>query len=88
MPTSRAATPAAVAPPDVFPGIQPERVQVLHDAEVRADGRYVLYWMQQAQRAELNHALEYAVHRANELRLPLLVAFGLTDGYPEANLRH
>ena len=52
------------------------------------EGRYVLYWMQQSQRAELNHALEYAVHRANELSSPLLVAFGLMDGYPEANLRH
>ena len=44
--------------------------------------------MQQAQRAELNHALEYAVHRANELDQPLLVAFGLMDDYPEANRRH
>ena len=89
MPTSRAAARTAPDhPDDLYPGIQPERVQVLHDAEVRPDGRYVLYWMQQAQRAEFNHALEYAIHRANELGLPLLVAFGLTDGYPEANLRH
>jgi len=72
---------------ELYPGIQPERVQRLNEAEVR-EGRYVLYWMQQAQRTELNHALEYAVHRANELELPLLVAFGLMDDYPEANLRH
>ncbi len=44
--------------------------------------------MQEAQRAEYNHALEYAVQRANELGQRLLVVFGLTDGYPEANLRH
>jgi deoxyribodipyrimidine photo-lyase len=44
--------------------------------------------MQQSQRAECNHALEYAVQRANELRQSVLVAFGLTDDYPEANLRH
>ena len=73
---------------DVYPGIQPERVRVLTERTEPADGAYVLYWMQQAQRAELNHALEYAVHRANELGQPLLVAFGLMDGYPEANLRH
>jgi deoxyribodipyrimidine photo-lyase len=73
---------------DVFPGIQAERVAPLNDRSESADGDYVLYWMQQAQRAELNHALEYAVCRANELEQPLLVAFGLTDGYPEANLRH
>jgi len=53
-----------------------------------ARGRYVLYWMQQSQRAELNHALEYAAQRANALGQPLLAAFGLTDGYPEGNLRH
>ncbi len=76
------------APDDLYPGLQPERVQELNDAEVAEDGSYVLYWMQQSQRAELNHALEYAVHRANELSQPLLVAFGLMDDYPEANRRH
>lgn len=44
--------------------------------------------MQQAQRAEDNHALEHAVQWANELGKPLLVGFGLTDDYPEANARH
>jgi deoxyribodipyrimidine photo-lyase len=44
--------------------------------------------MQEAQRAEYNHALEYAVQRANDLEQRLLVVFGLTEGYPEANLRH
>jgi deoxyribodipyrimidine photo-lyase len=52
------------------------------------DGDYVLYWMQSSQRAEQNHALEYAVQRANEIGQRLLVVFGLTDDYPEANLRH
>ncbi|MEJ2677799.1 MAG: deoxyribodipyrimidine photo-lyase, partial [Gemmatimonadota bacterium] len=53
-----------------------------------ARGDYVLYWMQQSQRAEWNPALEQAVRLANERQLPLLVGFGLTDDYPEANLRH
>ena len=53
-----------------------------------AEGDYVLYWMQQSQRAEENHALEHAIRKANVLRLPVVVAFGLTGGYPEANLRH
>jgi deoxyribodipyrimidine photo-lyase len=44
--------------------------------------------MQQSQREHFNHALEYAIAGANELDLPLLVGFGLTSGYPEANLRH
>ena len=67
--------------------VQDERVQPLNDEDVR-DGEYVLYWMQSSQRAEYNHALEYAVQQANDLGQRLLVVFGLTDDYPEANLRH
>ncbi|MCA9258755.1 MAG: deoxyribodipyrimidine photo-lyase, partial [Planctomycetales bacterium] len=67
--------------------IQKERITLLNDEKSRA-GDYVLYWMQQSQRAECNHALEYAVQRANHLDKPLLVAFGLMDDYPEANERH
>ncbi len=67
--------------------LQEERIRHLNDKDVR-EGDYVLYWMQEAQRAEYNHALEYAAQRANELEQRLLVVFGLTDGYPEANLRH
>jgi deoxyribodipyrimidine photo-lyase len=44
--------------------------------------------MQQSQRAEYNHALEFAIQRANEHHLPVLVGFGVMDNYPEANLRH
>jgi deoxyribodipyrimidine photo-lyase len=51
-------------------------------------GDYVLYWMQQSQRAEHNPALDVAISEANRLKCPVLVAFGLTDAYPEANLRH
>jgi deoxyribodipyrimidine photo-lyase len=67
--------------------IQEERVRDLNEESTR-DGDYVLYWMQQAQRAEHNHALEYASQVANELGQPLLVVFGLTDDYPGANARH
>ena len=67
--------------------IQQERVRNLNDAGVM-EGDYVLYWMQSSQRAEQNHALEYAVRRANDLEQRLLVVFGLTEDYPEANLRH
>ena len=67
--------------------IHPERIQRLNDTPVRK-GDYVLYWMQQSQREAWNHALEYAVDQANQLGLPLVTGFGLTDTYPEANLRH
>ena len=59
-----------------------------HGAAPAPDRQYVLYWMQASQRAECNHALEYAVQTANRLRKPLLVFFGITDSFPEANERH
>ena len=66
------------------------RVRQLGPGSGRARGRetHVLYWMQQSQRAEGNAALEHALELAADARLPLLVGFGLTGGYPEANLRH
>ncbi len=67
--------------------IQKERIKPLSKKEV-GSGEYVLYWMQAAQRSGFNHALEYAVGRANELALPLVVFFGLTEDFPGANERH
>ncbi|HOQ04368.1 MAG TPA: deoxyribodipyrimidine photo-lyase [Anaerohalosphaeraceae bacterium] len=67
--------------------IQPERIRTLNRRQALSR-EYVLYWMQSAQRAVCNHALEYAVRCANERQKPLLAAFGLTPAYPNANLRH
>jgi deoxyribodipyrimidine photo-lyase len=67
--------------------IQAQRIKLLNAKEERK-GKYVLYWMQQSQRAECNHALEYAIRKANELGMPLVVVFGITQQFPEANLRH
>lgn len=67
--------------------IQPARIQALNKHSIKK-GRYVLYWMQQSQRAEYNHALKYAIQQANTLGKSVLVGFGLMDDYPEANLRH
>ncbi|MFO7990458.1 MAG: deoxyribodipyrimidine photo-lyase [Desulfotignum sp.] len=71
--------------------IHPARIRHLNRTRIQqpAPNRdYVLYWMQQSQRAAFNHALEFAVDQANQLNLPLVTGFGLTDAYPEANLRH
>ncbi len=68
--------------------IQNTRIQNLNDHERRADGAYVLYWMQESQRARGNAALEMAIRGANKYGLPVVVCFGLMDGYPEANERH
>ena len=48
----------------------------------------MLYWMQAAQRAEYNHALEYSIRMANKLKKPVIVFFGITESWPEANQRH
>ena len=69
------------------PAISPDRVRALNDGKI-LDREVVVYWMQAAQRAEANHALEFAVGQANALGKPLAVLFGLTDSYPEANERH
>jgi deoxyribodipyrimidine photo-lyase len=63
------------------------RIQSLNANRLQ-DGEFVLYWMQQSQRAQDNHALEYAAALANHCGLPLLAVFGLTFAYPEANRRH
>jgi deoxyribodipyrimidine photo-lyase len=67
--------------------IQEKRVKRLNSKSV-SRGRFVFYWMQAAQRAEYNHALEYSIRRANKLKVPVVVLFGIADDYPEANLRH
>lgn len=63
------------------------RIKVLSEKEIQ-DRPYVVYWMQASQRTYMNHALEYAIGAANDLEKKLLVYFGLTDGYPEADRRH
>jgi deoxyribodipyrimidine photo-lyase len=70
-----------------FQTIQPSRIRQLNDLEIK-QGTYVLYWMQQSQRAEYNQALEYAIQQGNQLGQGIVVVFGLTASYPEANLRH
>lgn len=50
--------------------------------------RQVIYWMQQAQRAKCNHALNLAVEIANARQIPLCVAFVISDAVPDAQAGH
>ena len=68
--------------------ISRERIKQLNNKEILPDKSYVLYWMQASQRTHYNHALEYAIDAANKLNKPLIVYFGITDNFPEANIRH
>ncbi len=63
------------------------RIQKLNNREEK-QGDYVLYWMQASQRPESNQALQLAINRGNELNLPVVAYFGVTDDFPEGNLRH
>lgn len=68
--------------------LQNTRIRNLNDDARRENGAYVLYWMQEAQRTRGNPALEMAIRAANKYGRPVVVCFGLMDGYPEANARH
>jgi len=67
--------------------ISKDRIKILNNNET-VDNPFVIYWMQASQRTEYNHALEYSIEQANALNKPLLVFFGVTGKFPEANERH
>ncbi|MFN6962271.1 MAG: deoxyribodipyrimidine photo-lyase [Pyrinomonadaceae bacterium] len=64
-----------------------ERVVRLNDSETNKRARYVLYWMQMYKRTSHNHALVFAIRKANEMKLPLVVYEGLKYYYPWASDR-
>jgi len=63
------------------------RVTVRRDGAPDSEGTCVVYWMQRAQRAVDNPALDVAVEAANALRKPVVVFFAPRP-FPPANLRH
>jgi deoxyribodipyrimidine photo-lyase len=64
------------------------RVTVLRAGMPDPVGRCVVYWMQRAQRARDNPALNVAIDAANALAQPLLVFFRLSSKVMGANARH
>ena len=63
------------------------RVAVPRVGPPDTDGHCVVYWMQRAQRALDNPALNVAIAAANLLGKPVVAFFGLVPFYPHANLR-
>jgi deoxyribodipyrimidine photo-lyase len=63
------------------------RVTVRRPGVPNLDGQCIVYWMQRAQRAFDNPALDVAVNVANEMRKPLVVFFAPVPFYPKANAR-
>jgi len=65
-----------------------KRVTVRRGGEPKPDGRCVVYWLQRAQRAVDNPALEIAIACGNALGLPVIAYFSVIPNYPNANYRH
>ena len=64
------------------------RVTVRRPGAPDPNGDCVVYWMQRAQRALDNPALDVAVEAANVLQQPVVILFAPVPFYPHANLRH
>jgi deoxyribodipyrimidine photo-lyase len=64
------------------------RVTVRRAGDPDPEGAAVVYWMQRAQRAWDNPALDVAVQLGNLLRKPVVVFFGVFPFVERANLRH
>ena len=62
--------------------IPSSRLYVVNDAPIRAERRYVVYWMTSARRLHYNFGLQHAVERARELERPLIVFEALRCGLP------
>jgi len=67
--------------------IEKERIKKLNDKKLQ-NQKFIIYWMQQSQRTNYNHALEYAISQSNKYDKDLVVYFGLTQSYPDSNIRH
>ena len=65
-----------------------ERLTFGGNSTVNNNGAYVLYWAEISPRVSWNYALSFAIETAERTGKPLVVYFGITDDYPEANLRH
>ena len=67
--------------------ISPERIHDRNRKPVRADARYVLYWMVANRRRHHNASLERAAEWCTDLGKPLVVLEALRCGYPWASDR-
>jgi deoxyribodipyrimidine photo-lyase len=64
------------------------RIAVRKPGAPNPEGKCVVYWMQRAQRAVDNPALDVAIDLGNELGKPVVAFLAPVPFYPHANLRH
>lgn len=67
---------------------QNPRITVRRGGALRPEGRSIVYWMQRAQRALDNPALDTAIEIGNQLGLPVIAYFAAISNFPHASLRH
>ncbi len=67
--------------------IRDARVRNANDHKPDTTGEYVLYWCSMYRRLTHNHALDYALHWARQLKKPLVVYEGLKLNAPWASTR-
>ncbi|NNC29008.1 deoxyribodipyrimidine photolyase [Longimicrobium terrae] len=72
---------------DLKSAVPESRVVAANEAEVRADGDFVLYWMVMARRTHHSWALDRAIDWARALGKPLVVLEALRVAYPWASDR-
>ena len=70
-----------------MPTIRDARVRPLNEHNPNDAGGYVLYWSSMVRRLAHNHALDYALHWARQLKKPLVVYEGLKLNAPWASAR-
>jgi deoxyribodipyrimidine photo-lyase len=73
-------------PPTSF--VDDPRIRTRIPGNPDPDGRAVVCWIQRAQRADDNPALEAAITLGNALQMPVVAVFVLDPAFPSANLRH
>ncbi len=81
-------TKADGVPAEIRKLMEDARVTVRRAGVPLADGKCVVYWMQRAQRAVDNPALDAAIKIGNALGLPVVAFFSVISNFPHANLRH
>jgi deoxyribodipyrimidine photo-lyase len=80
--------PTALAPMEIRTLSLDPRIVLRTSGAPNPEGKCVVYWMQRAQRALDNPALDLAIDLGNELRKPVVVFLAPVPFYPHANLRH
>lgn len=66
--------------------VEPKRIRCLNNRGLSA-GSFIIYWMRNSQRSEMNPALNLAIETGNRLNLPVVVFFTCNSKYPVCNSR-